>query len=63
MGSAERVPHEPQHQTGLRDGSAPDNRLQWTALCAVAEPERVCQAWHRSSGVEVPAPGYRGAEG
>ena len=25
--------------------------------------ERVCQAWHRSSGVQVPVPGNRGAEG
>ena len=36
MGSAERVPHEPKHQTGLRDGSAPNNRLPRTALRAAA---------------------------
>jgi len=45
-------------------GRTPLNkRLQRPALCAAAEPQRVCQAWHRSSGVEVPVPGNRGAEG
>jgi hypothetical protein len=24
---------------------------------------RVCQAWHRANGVEVPVPGMSGAEG
>jgi len=24
---------------------------------------RVCRAWHRTCGVEVPTPGIRGAEG
>ena len=37
--------------------------MQRTALRAAADAGRVCQAWHRSSGVEVPVPGYRGAEG
>ena len=32
-------------------------------FAAAADAERVCQAWHRSSGVEVPVPGNRGAEG
>ena len=27
------------------------------------EPERACQAWHRTSRVQVPAPGIGGAEG
>jgi hypothetical protein len=26
-------------------------------------PSRVCRAWHRANGVQVPVPGVRGAEG
>jgi hypothetical protein len=32
-------------------------------LWAAAHRERVCQAWHRTHGVEVPVPGISGAEG
>ena len=42
----------------------PNKRLKGTRDKA-ARPfaERVCQAWHRTSGVEVPVPGIREAEG
>ena len=38
---------------------------QWAfARCfAAADRRRVCQAWHRTSEVQVLAPGDRGAEG
>ena len=32
-------------------------------LWAAAHRQRVCQAWHRACGVEVPTPGVRGAAG
>ena len=41
----------------------PNNRMNLTALRAARYPERVCQAWHRTSEVKVLAPGDRGAEG
>jgi len=37
--------------------------MQRTALRAAVDAERVCRAWHRAYGVEVPVPGVRGAEG
>ncbi len=37
--------------------------MQRPALRAGAEPARVCEAQHRSSGVRVAVPGDRGAEG
>ena len=42
-------------QHGDADGRA--------AAPPAADRRRVCQAWHRSSGVQVPVPGNRGAEG
>jgi hypothetical protein len=37
---------------------------EWSGRrAAAAHPPRVCQAWHRAHGVEVPVPGIRGAEG
>ena len=42
---------------------APSLRLEADALTRAAQPERVCQAWHRTSEVKVLAPGDRGAEG
>jgi hypothetical protein len=33
------------------------------AVNRAAQLWRVCQAWHRAHGVEVPVPGIRGAEG
>src|SRR5215831_16039739 len=37
--------------------------MQRTARRAAADAERVCQAWHRTSEVQVLVPGIRGAEG
>jgi len=39
------------------------NRIQRTALRPAVDAERVCQTWHRASGVKVPTPGIRRAEG
>jgi hypothetical protein len=39
-----------------------NNLLQRTALRAVAEPERVCRAWHVTMQVEVLQPGFCRAE-
>ena len=33
------------------------------AVNRAAQFERVCRAWHRANGVQVPVPGVRGAEG
>jgi len=35
----------------------------FSALNRRCSPARVCQAWHVASGVRVPVPGFRGAEG
>ena len=45
-----------------------NNRINpdWQFRCAplpAGYAERVCRAWHRAYGVEVPMPGVRGAEG
>ena len=42
---------------------APNQGLEPTRYTARLSSGRVCQAWHRASGVEVPVPGSRGAEG
>ena len=39
-----------------------NKRVQAT-LYSAPDPWRVCRAWHRAYGVEVPMPGFRGAEG
>jgi hypothetical protein len=41
-----------------RTGNSPLRRLLPAGDCC-----RVCQAWHRACGVQVPTPGIRGAEG
>jgi len=42
----------------------PNNSLQRTRKKPrAADFSRVCRAWHRTSGVEVPTPGISGAEG
>jgi hypothetical protein len=33
------------------------------SLAAAGQRGRVCQAWHRTNGVQVPVPGVSGAEG
>ena len=33
------------------------------AVTRAAQARRVCQAWHRTHGMEVPVPGMRGAGG
>ena len=40
----------------------PNPTIQRTPTSA-ADFDRVCRAWHRAYGVEVPMPGFRGAEG
>jgi hypothetical protein len=47
---------------------SPNNTMNsdWQNRCALLPAgyaERVCQAWHRTSEVQVLAPGIRGAEG
>ena len=37
--------------------------MEPTRYTARLMPIRVCQAWHRTDGVEVPVPGISGAEG
>jgi hypothetical protein len=41
----------------------PDRGIKPTLVNGAAHPPRVCQAWHRTSEVEVLVPGMRGAEG
>jgi hypothetical protein len=40
-----------------------NKRVQATRYPRAPDPQRVCRAWHRAYGVEVPMPGFRGAEG
>jgi hypothetical protein len=43
--------------------SASNTAMHASANSAPRDLHRVCQAWHRACGVEVPTPGVRGAEG
>jgi hypothetical protein len=48
----------------LLDSANPSLKRTGTGKPApAAELKRVCRAWHRANGVQVPVPGVRGAEG
>ena len=54
-------------KTDLADCMTPNKPIQRTVqqrrCCPAADGQRVCQAWHRTSRVQVPMPGIGGAEG